>query len=312
MREAEATSERPAVELPTLAVAAAVYGGWLLLTWHYHAMPTALFVALAAVLGCWQGSLQHEVLHGHPTRSRWVNETIGYPPIALWLPYPIYRDSHITHHRVDTLTCPLTDPESYYLPADDWAALSGSWWGRLWQKVLIANNTALGRLTIGPAIGLARFYPSELKLLARGDRGTLVTWAVHAGLLVPVLWWVMVVCAIPFWPYAFGIAYGGLALTMIRSFYEHRPADMPGHRTAINEASWPMRLLFLNNSYHALHHERPGVAWYDLPELYGRERARLLAENGGFLHPGYWSIYRRFGLRPKDIPVHPAVRRQPV
>jgi fatty acid desaturase len=167
-------------------------------------------------------------------------------------------------------------------------------------------------LTIGPAIGLARFYRSELKRLAAGEREAWVTWSVHAVLVIPVLWWVMAICAIPFWPYFFGIAYGGLGLTMMRSFYEHRPAAEAGHRTAINEAGWPLRLLYLNNSYHALHHERPEVAWYRLPALYARERDRLLAGNGGFLHPGYWSIARRFGLKPKDIPVHTVARRRAV
>jgi fatty acid desaturase len=95
----------------------------------------------------------------------------------------------------------------------------------------------------------------------------------------------------------------------MRSYYEHRPAQRQDERTAINEAGWFMRLLYLNNSFHALHHERPGVSWYDLPSLYRAERQRLLASNGGFVHAGYTSIARRFAFRPKDLPCHPTVRR---
>ena len=48
-------------------------------------------------------------------------------------------------------------------------------------------------------------------------------------------------------------------------------------------AALPWRLLYLGNNFHALHHERPDVAWYKLAEIYARERERLLADNGGYL-----------------------------
>lgn len=297
------------VEWPTLAVAVAVYGAWAALIWGYQHIPGWVFLPLAIMVGCWHGSLQHEVLHSHPTGRRWIDELIAYPPIALWLPYPIYRDSHLLHHRVDLLTCPLTDPESCYLPADDWERLGTTPWGRAWQHVLIANNTMLGRFAIGPAIGFTRFYISEFKRLARGDAYPFVTWGVHIVLCLPVLWWAVEICAIPIWIYVLGFAYGATGLTMMRSYYEHRPAARQDERTAINEAGWFMRLLYLNNSFHALHHERPGVPWYALAPLYRRERERLLAGNGGFVHPGYTSLARRFAFRPKDLPCHPTVRR---
>jgi len=295
------------VEWPTVLVALAVYSAWGAVTWHYQDSPALVFLALAAVIGCWHGSLQHEILHGHPTRWRWLNELIAYPPISLWLPYPIYRDSHVAHHRVTMLTCPFSDPETYYVPADEWARLSSTPRGRIWRAVLIVNNTMLGRFAIGPAIALGRFYRGELGRLARAERGAIAEWSVHALLIAPVLWWALVVCEIPFWIYALGFAYGGLGLTMMRSFYEHRPATEAGHRTAINEAGWIGRLLYLNNSFHALHHERPALPWYELAPLYRRERERILAGNGGFLQPGYLWLLRRFAFRPKDSPCHPLV-----
>lgn len=307
--QTQPVTERRQVEWPTLAVAAAVYGAWIGLTLSYQHLPIWVFLPLAIVIGCWHGSLQHEVLHGHPTGQPWFDELIAYPPIALWLPYPIYRDSHLTHHRIDTLTCPLTDPESYYLPADDWERLGATPWGRAWQRVLIVNNTMLGRFAIGPAIAFMRFYAGEFKRLARGERHAFATWGVHAVLCVPVLWWAVDICAIPAWIYVLGFAHGATGLTMMRSYYEHRPAARAAERTAINEAGWFMRLLYLNNSFHALHHEQPGVPWYALAPLYRRERDRLLASNGGFRHAGYVSLFRRFAFRPKDIPCHPTVRR---
>jgi len=99
--------------------------------------------------------------------------------------------------------------------------------------------------------------------------------------------------------------YPGIALILLRSYYEHRPAADQAQRTVIVEAGPAMRLLFLGNNFHALHHERPGVAWYDLPRVYREERERVLAENGGFLFTGYGDILRRFLWRVKDSPQHP-------
>ncbi len=85
-----------------------------MLTLFWAAIPIWLLVPLAAWLIAWQGSLQHEVMHGHPTRNRRINDAIGWPPLSLWLPYPIYRVSHLRHHRDEYLTDPIEDPESTY------------------------------------------------------------------------------------------------------------------------------------------------------------------------------------------------------
>ena len=69
------------------------------------------------------GSLQHEVIHGHPTRLRWLNDGLGKPGFWLWLPYELYRELHLRHHQNDTLTDPLDDPESYYVTGGRWRGL---------------------------------------------------------------------------------------------------------------------------------------------------------------------------------------------
>lgn len=48
---------------------------------------------------------------------------------------------------------------------------------------------------------------------------------------------------------------------MIRSYFEHRAADDCKHRIVINEAGSVMRLLFLNNNYHLVHHDLPHLPW---------------------------------------------------
>jgi fatty acid desaturase len=287
------------VEGPTCAVALAIYGSWLLLTWSYGAISPAVVLPLGAYLIAWHGSLQHEAIHGHPTRSRTWNAIIAGVPIGLWLPYACYRESHLAHHACARLTDPIEDPESYYVAKGQWQKLpTGS------RAIHWIMSTLAGRLTIGPGVMMMRFFIGEARLLASGDTRHLFAWLVHLAGSALVLFWVIGVCEIPFWAYVGLFVYPGLALTMLRSFTEHRPED--GERsTAITEAGPIFSLVFLNNNLHALHHKRPDLAWYELPSIYRRDRETILAENGRFLFSGYREILQRFGVRPKDAPIHP-------
>src|SRR3546814_1028675 len=76
-----------AVECPTLLCAAAVYGGFGLVTWFHAALPWWVLLPLGAYLLAWHGSLQHEVTHGHPTPSAVFNELLVLPSLWLWMPF---------------------------------------------------------------------------------------------------------------------------------------------------------------------------------------------------------------------------------
>ena len=105
------------VEWPTVAVWCTIAAGFAaLLRWHDE-LPTVLVVAGFAVLAAWYNSLQHEVIHGHPTPSRRVNVAIASLPIGLVIPFGWYRSSHLAHHRDQHLTDPTLDPESFYVSA---------------------------------------------------------------------------------------------------------------------------------------------------------------------------------------------------
>lgn len=293
-------------EAPTWAVAAAVYAGWGLTTWNYQAMPWWLALALGAWFVCWHGSLQHEALHGHPTRHAWINAIVAYPPLWLWLPYPLYREYHLIHHRDERLTSPLDDPESYYVTPDSWAAMGGAR-----RALLRARNTLLGRLCLGPPMACVELAVVEARRVRAGDFDHLPVWLGHVAAVAAVLYWAVGICGIPPWEYVAFFAYPGLSLTMLRSFAEHRPAPEPAQRTVVVDASPPMRLLYLNNNYHAPHHARPELAWYDIPAYLRANRAAILGDNGGYAFRGYAEQFRRFLVRPKDAPVHPGIAAGP-
>ena len=291
------------LEWPTWLVIAAVYGGWITLTWNAADMAWWQILPLGALLVCWHMHLQHEILHGHPTRWVRVNALIAWPPLSLWIPYPIYRESHIRHHNADHLTGPGEDPETFYVSEDRWHKFSP-----LRQRLHHFNQSLLGRFLIGPFLAVGGLLGEEISRMAKGDFAHLPAWIIQGVLIAAMVWYLEAVCEFPFWQYCLLFALPGTSLALLRSYLEHRPAPEAGHRTAIVEGGPLTSLLFLNNNYHVVHHDHPGLPWYRIPAFYKANREAILQSNGGYLYSGYGEVFRRHFLRAKDRPLHPFAR----
>jgi fatty acid desaturase len=293
--------KRPSVEWATVGLAVVIYGMWFATTYFHDSLPIWALTPIAAWTVAWHMSLQHETIHGHPTRVRWMNTLIGAWPLTLWLPFENYRHSHLTHHNDERLTDPLDDPESFYWRQDQWTAL-----GALGRGFIRLQSTLLGRMVIGPAWASVRLWKLEIARLARGERRAFREVALHIVGLALVLGWVVGVCKMPLVKYVFCFAYAGTSLAMVRSFAEHRAENQVERRTAIVERSWLLGPLFLFNNLHVAHHMRPAMPWYELPRWYAANRAALIERNGGLLYVTYFDILRRYFLRPHHQTLHPA------
>jgi len=291
------------VDLPTLLLAVFVYGGWLTLTFAARSWSLWIVAPAVVVVLILHSSMQHEVLHGHPTRSRFINDLIGNVPLSLWLPYRRYRISHLTHHRDERLTDPVDDPESYYWTAKALAGKSG-----LSRLMLRAQQTLAGRIVIGSFWIPGMYIASEWQRIRRDEPGLRAIWLEHLFLCIPIVLWLSLVCHIPLWVYIVAMAIPANGLLLIRSFAEHRAVDNVRERVAVVENSWIFGPLFLFNNLHALHHEAPGISWYLLPALYRQHRQRLIHENGGLLYNTYFDVARRFLWRSHDVLIHPKGR----
>jgi fatty acid desaturase len=286
-----------------MGLAIAIYGGWAALTFWHAAVPLLLLVPLAAWIIAWHSSLQHEIVHGHPTRWRDLNRVLGFVPLSLWIPFARYRMLHLCHHRDERLTDPLDDPESYYWTDEQWAALDP-----VSRFLVRAQTRLLGRLVIGPFWSITRFLRSEILAIRTGDKVVARIWARHLLGCAAILAWLFIVCGMTPWTYLLLFVYPGTALLLVRSFAEHKAESAVSKRTAIVEGSPVLGLLFLNNNLHAAHHAHPTLPWYRLPEWYRANRAALLDGNGGLLYTGYGDVFRRFLFAPHDRPSHPLGR----
>jgi fatty acid desaturase len=288
------------VEWPTVGLIAAVYAVLGHLVWHHATLPWWVILPVGAYCAALHASLQHEVLHGHPTGSRVLNEAMVFVTPTLWLPFALYRKSHLIHHNDHNLTDPRHDPESYYLLPEEWARVRG-----VKRALYEINQTLAGRMLVGPAISIVRVWASEWKAIAAGDTEKLKGWVWFGIACAITLWLVAGVAGMPVWQYYLLIAYPGVSLALVRSYCEHQAAEKVEHRTIIVEASPFWGLLFLHNNLHVAHHSRPSLAWYKIPAFYRAERERLIAENNGYTMKGYGEIFARYFLRAKEPVAYP-------
>lgn len=282
------------VQWPTVLVFALMYGAWLLLTaLHVHIPALVLFPLLAYTVAL-HSSLQHEVIHGHPTRNKPFNTALAFPALGLFVPFERYEILHLQHHRNWLITDPYDDSESYFLARKQWQSCHS-----IIRAVLRFNNTLIGRLLFGPAIMVVRMLYAEIGL-AKRNRDIVFSWLLHfVGVAITLLWlwWV----DFGFLYYALAVAYPATSLLMLRAYSEHLPEENQEHRSAIIKSNPLMQLLYLNNNFHRVHHEHPEVPWYRLPRLYKTHYSNHKIH----VYPGYWHLIKRFAFKQRYPVQHP-------
>lgn len=287
-------------EGPTWLVGIIVYAGWLTVILNHALLPLPVIAVAGTVLAAWHNSLVHESVHNLNTAPKWLKMALVLPPLGVWFPYSYYFRAHKTHHRDINLTDPGLDPESYYFSQPRWQRMN-----RLLKSIFIFNQTFAGRMIVGPFITVIRLVIDVASKLAKGDQKTVKDLALHGISLAVLFWFISGVAGMQWWIYIACIAYPGLALSLVRSFFEHRSADNPAHRTAIIESGPFFNLLFLYNNLHVVHHLKPSMPWYEIPGYYREHRKELHERNGGFVIKGYGEVMARYLFTPTFMPVHP-------
>lgn len=265
----------------------------------FHAyLPAIIVVVVLTLLVTLHSSLQHEVIHGHPTPWVSVNNALAFPALGLAVAYQRYEILHLQHHRNWLLTDPYDDSESYFIPHKNWLKLS-----KIVQRLLGFNNTLLGRMLIGPAIMIVRMARSEFAH-CKSCSETRKAWLLHFLSAALVSCWLIMV-DFSLLLYLFAVAYPAISLLMLRAYGEHLPEEDVNLRSAIIKSNKLMQLLYLNNNYHRVHHDHPETAWYKLPELYRRE----YQHHTDHVYKGYRELFSLYGLKQRFTVAHPFLSR---
>ncbi|SFB11304.1 Fatty acid desaturase [Pseudomonas sp. NFIX10] len=288
-------------EWPTWLLLVGFYLAWALIVFHGQALGQLISIVLLVPLVVLWMSIQHELIHGHPTRWPAINKALGFLPFAVWYPYDIYRDTHLAHHNDEVLTVPGQDPESRYVTSRSWVQSP-----RYMKTLLWVNKTLGGRLIIGAPLALMTLVSTALGGLLHSERSSWRMWLIHLLSVGVLLGLVEQYSAISAVQYVFLVSLPALSISMIRSFYEHRPSTLPEHRTVINESSGLLSWLFLNLNLHLVHHDLPGLPWFYLPQVYRARREQWIARNNGYVIHGYFQLLQRHLINPVDCPRHPA------
>ncbi|ABG30185.1 Fatty acid desaturase [Roseobacter denitrificans OCh 114] len=292
------TPRKTHVQWPTLLVCLCCYGGVAGSTLYAEILGPVLAGLVLTLSLTLFSSFNHEVLHGHPFRSRHANTALVFPAMGLVIPYMRFRDTHLAHHHDPSLTDPYDDPESNYVDPAVWCR-----WSVARRRVYAWNNTLLGRMLIGPIIGLLTFYEGDARRIRQGDRDVIRAYLFHFAGLIPVVFWLVWMSEMPFWLYAIAV-YASLAILKIRTFLEHQAHEKARCRSVIIEDRGPLSVLFLKNNLHAVHHAHPTLPWYRLQGFYDKRRAVVLTRNGGYVYRSYMQIAGLFLLKAKDPVPH--------
>lgn len=291
------------IEWPTVGLILGCYATWFAAGYWLWPILPAVALAVMAVMVALQSSLMHEVLHGHPTRNSRINESLIALPIGIVWPYRRFKSLHLKHHRDERLTDPFDDPESYY---------QAKWKYRQMPKFLrvifYLNNFMIARLLLAPILGTTGLILTDFSPIIAGDRKILRAWLLHGIGVAAVTMIVMIAFSMPIWLYILVPVWAGHAMIAIRTYAEHQWSERPEGRTIIVERSI-LGMLFLNNNLHLVHHQHPGVPWYQLPSKYWNKRDEWSRKNEGYVYPNYMTLFKKFAFRAKEPVVHPAMRR---
>lgn len=261
-------------------------------------------VPLLAILLALHSSLQHELLHGNPFRTAWLNDMFGFPAVGLLVPYERFKTTHLAHHNDENLTDPYDDPESQYMDPNVWQGLSGGL-----RALYRFNNTLLGRMLVGPLIGMLSFYRADFNAMRQGDRTIIRAYVLHLiGIVIAAYWFIGVAqWGIGAWLLA---CYGAMSILRVRTYLEHQSNVRISKRTAIVNDRGPLGWLFLFNNLHTVHHQHPRLPWYKLPHYYDKHKEHFNELNGHYCYDSYGQVFRRYFLQAKDPVPHPLIHKR--
>ncbi len=249
-------------------------------------LPWYIILPILTLCIAQQLSLQHEILHGHPTNIRLVNDILGWLQFGIIWNYQQFKRLHLIHHNDYNLTHPTKDPESFFNYLSDYE--KKSWFSK---KILMINQYIWGRMLLNPLLGGIHHY--------RQMFGHSKYWFNTACHFLVFAVFFMILARYNFPIEIFLIAsYFAVSLISVRSFMEHRLHTDPNGRIIAVEDYGFWGQLFLNNNFHIVHHQHPKMPWYLIADEYKKNRTEYGQLNHGYVRQSYWQIFQNHIFTP--------------
>ena len=287
------------LEWPTFSLFLLTYFCFAAVTHFASNIPTIIVIGFLSILLTMHSSLQHETIHILEPKWPILSFVLATPALGMAVPYCRFRDLHLVHHINEQLTDPFDDPETGYLEPSVWDGLSGPI-----KVILLMNNVLIGRILLGPAIGIVAFIHQDIKLIIAGDNKALFGWLKFIPAISAVFLWLYFFGTVQVWHYALA-CYIALSILKIRTFIEHRAHELSQGRSVIVEDRGPLSILFLNNNFHAVHHTHPNIPWYNLPATFNNQKNNFLKHNDNYYFKNYFNVFKRYLLVKKEEVAHP-------
>lgn len=224
-----------------LLLASVILVGWLislvgLLSLDLNQVPWLLLLAAIVARTLLQTGLfivGHDAMHRVllPGRRRW-NDRLGGLALALYaaLPYAACLHNHQRHHRVPASS---DDPDFHGDPG------AGAW---RWYVRFMAGYLTMGQM--------ARLLGGWALLALLASRVSSTGWIN-----------VLLFCTLP-------LLLSSLQLFVFGTYLPHRSQRAPVNRLrpdSLNLPPWLSLLACYHFGYHREHHDRPDLAWFELP-----------------------------------------------
>ena len=256
--------------------------GYLLyLSWGSWWVIPAL-IAYAIIQNLPAVSRFHELMHGTPFKTAWLNETM-YQITAFMsaIPATLYRWSHVRHHT-DTII--VGRDREYFaerppngkgllLYTLGYLGFINSFKGMIRHSIGYVNSDE--KSFIPESAFRKLFWEARIWVLIYIG---LIAWCFAAGTILPLMYvgLVPLVLGSPAWAALTITQHGGLSEDVL----DHRLNTRTFYTNPV------LQFLYTNMNYHLEHHMFPMVPYYNLPKLH-----EIIKSDCPRAYPSFWSAF---------------------
>lgn len=225
-----------------------------------HIIPITIGTLLAVFFLNFSFTVWHEAVHGNVSRNKVLNNLVGVlGAIPSFIPFFQIRRTHLLHHAYTNN--PEKDPDCWFLEKPFWTLYLRYWKGvKRTRAIYESTNPPREERRKDLAVALVTFTVLASVIYLGFLREVFFLWLIPKGIIMALHAWYV-------------------------NYLPHR--DRPAERFKDTRIFLIMsgisKLLFLDQTYHGLHHASPKIPWYRYARAFPAKK-EMLKERGVPIH----------------------------